>query len=83
MKRKIKLYCIEHCPRFLSALTFSKFRRLRIGYLSLRIPINHTLPYFKSRYPLYDEFIGYLAVTMTMKSALSMLVRMSATQQLS
>ena len=63
MKRKIKLYFIELCSRFLSTLTFSKFRRLQIGSLSLRIPINHTLPYFKSRHPLYDEFIGYLAGT--------------------
>ena len=34
---KIKLYFIERCSRFLSTLTFSKFRRLRIGSLSLRI----------------------------------------------
>lgn len=61
MKRKIKLYFIDICLRLLNILKFSKNRVFKIGSLKLKIPYNHTLPYFKSRHRLYDEFIGFMA----------------------
>ena len=61
MKRKLKLKLIDILKKLGCLIRFSLVRNYQIGELQLKIPLNHTLPYFKSRHRLYDEFIGYIA----------------------